>query len=223
MMRRRNSDKEYAVIGLGRFGSSVALTLVERGYRVLGVDTSREVVQHYADELTHTVALDASNEEALSAIDIGSFDTVIVSMAEHFENSILATVALKKLGVRCVICKALSERQAEIFVQVGADRVILPEKEAGQRLALELIMPEMLDSMVLGPGYSVAEVQLPDWLQGKSMAESKLRDRFGVNVLVVKCGETLIVSPPSTYVFQAGDVLVVIGSATAISRLADAR
>lgn len=223
MMRRRNGDKEFAVIGLGRFGSSVALTLVERGFRVLGVDTSREVVQHFADDLTHTVALDATDEEALSAIDIASFDTVIVSMAEHFESSILATVALKKQGVRCVICKAMSERQAEIFLQVGADRVILPEKEAGQRLALELIMPEMLDSMVLGPGHSVAEVQLPDWLLGRSLADSKLRDRFGVTVLVVKCGETLIVSPPPAYVFQPGDVLVVIGSATAVSRLADMR
>jgi trk system potassium uptake protein len=223
MMKRRSGDKEFAVIGLGRFGASVALTLMERGYRVLGVDNSREVVQHYADELTHTVALDATDEEALSAIDIGSFDTVVVSMAEHFESGILATVALKKQGVRCVICKALSERQAEIFQQVGADRVVLPEKEAGSRLALELIMPELLDSMVLGPGHRVAEVQLPGWLVTRSLADSNLRDRFGVTVLVIKSGDTLIVSPPPAYVFQPGDVLVVIGSASAVSRLTDSR
>jgi trk system potassium uptake protein len=99
----------------------------------------------------------------------------------------------------------------------------LPEKEAGQRIALELVMPELLDSMVLGPGHSVAEVQLPDWLLGRSLADSKLRDRFGVTVLVIKCGDTLIVSPPSAYVFQPGDVLVVIGSASAVSRLTESR
>jgi trk system potassium uptake protein len=218
-MRKREANHEFAVIGLGRFGSSVALTLVQRGYRVIGIDSSRAVVQHFADTLTHTVALDATDEDALRAIDIGSFDTVVVSMAQHFESSILTTVALKKLGVRCVICKALSERQAEILQRVGADRVILPEKEAGQRLALEMILPQLLDSMVLGPDYSVAEVQLPEWLVGRSLAESRLRDRLGVTVLVVKSGENLVVSPPSTYTFLRGDLLVVIGTESAVSHL----
>jgi trk system potassium uptake protein len=222
-MVNRSGDKEFAVIGLGRFGSSVARTLMERGFRVLGIDVSRTLVQQHADVLTQTVALDATDEEALRAIDIGAFDTVIVSMAEHFEGSILATVALKQMGVRCVICKALSERQAEIFLRIGADQVVLPEKEAGQRLALELAMPQMLDSMLLGPGNSVAEVNLPDWLLGRSLAESKLRDRFAVTVLVVKSGDNLIVSPPSSYVFQRDDILVVIGADTAVSRLSRRR
>jgi trk system potassium uptake protein len=218
-MPRRDSDREFAVIGLGRFGASVARTLYERGFRVMGIDVSREVVQQYADELTHTVALDATDEEALSALDMSSFDTVVVSMAEHFEDSVLATAALKNMGVRFVVCKALSERQAEILKKVGADRVVLPEKEAGQRLALDLTSPQILASMVLGPGHSVAEVQLPSWLVGRSLADSRLRERFGITVLVVNSVETLIVSPPSDYVFQQGDVLVVVGADTAVSRL----
>jgi trk system potassium uptake protein len=219
-MARRDGEREFAVIGLGRFGASVALTLIERGYRVLGIDIERPLVQEYSDSLTHTVALDATNEEALRAIEIASFDTVIVSMAEHFESSVLAAVALKNLGVRCVICKALSERQAEILRRIGADQVVLPEREAGRRLALELAMPQLLDSMVLGPGNSVAEVQLPEWLVGRSLAETRLKDRLGVTVLVVKSGENLIVSPPASYIFQPGDLLVVIGTETAVSLLA---
>jgi trk system potassium uptake protein len=218
-MVRRDLDREFAVIGLGRFGSSVALTLYERGYRVMGIDVSRDVIQHYSDELTHTIALDATDEEALSALDMASFDIVVVSMAEHFEDSVLTTVALKNIGVRNVICKALSERQAEILKKVGADRVVLPEKEAGQRLALEITTPQVLDSMVLGPGHSVAEVKLPSWLVGRSLADSRLRERFGVTVLVVNSAETLIVSPPPDYVFQQSDVLVVVGADTAVSRL----
>ena len=207
------------MIGLGRFGSSVALMLYERGYRVLGIDIDRMIVQQYSDELTRTVALDATDEEALAAIDISSFDTVVVSMAEHFESSILTTVALKNLGVRCVICKAQNERQANILSLVGADQIVLPEKEAGERLALELIAPQIISSMVLGPGHSIAEVYSPNWLSGRSLAQSKLRERLGVTVLAVKSGENLIVSPPRDYVFQAGDLLVVIGTKPALSRL----
>lgn len=217
-MARRNNAQEFAVIGLGRFGSSVALTLVERKCDVIGIDVDRSVVQQYADQLTQTIALDATDEAALRAIDISSFDTVIVSMAEHFENSILATVALKNLGVRRVICKALSERQAEILLRVGADRVVLPEKEAGQRLALEILMPQLLDSMVLGPGNTIAEVQTPEWLKGRSLAETRLRERSGVIVLLVRDDNNMIVSPPSDYIFKPEDLLVVIGSQDAVSR-----
>jgi trk system potassium uptake protein len=177
------------------------------------------VVQEYADQLTHTIALDATDEEALAAIDVAAFDTVVLSMARHFEGSILATVALKRLGVRCVVCKALTERQSEILLRVGADQVVLPEKEAGRRLALELAMPQLLDSMVLGPGHSVAEVQIPNWLVGRSLSETRLRDRFGVTVLVVKSGDNTIVSPPASYKFQTGDLLVVIGADVSVSRL----
>jgi trk system potassium uptake protein len=218
-MARGNPKEQFVVIGLGRFGSSVALTLVERGYDVLGIDADRALVQQYADRLTQTIALDATDEAALKAIDIASFDTVVVSMAEHFESSVLATVALKTLGVRRVICKAQSERQAEILMKIGANRVVLPEKEAGQRLALEIVMPKLVDSMVLGPGNTIAELQAPKWLIGQSISNSRLRDRYGVTILLVKNERNLIVSPPPDYVLKQNDLLVVIGSESAVSRL----
>jgi trk system potassium uptake protein len=220
-MAKKNNVQEIVVIGLGRFGASVALTLAERGCHVLGIDASRVTVQQFADQLSQTIALDATDESALRAIDIGSFDVVVISMAEHFENSVLATVALKSLGVKRVICKALSERQADILMRIGADRVVLPEKEAGQRLALEIITPQLVDSMVLGPGNTIAEVLTPGWLEGKSIGESRLRERFGLLVLLAKSDSSLIVSPPSDYIFKRNDLLVVIGSEKAVSRFSD--
>jgi trk system potassium uptake protein len=216
-MPKEKNPREFAVIGLGRFGSSVALNLIKHGYQVIGIDASRAVVQQFADQLTQTVALDATDEAALAAMDIASIDTVIVSMAEHFENSILATAALKSLGVRRVICKALTERQAEILKRVGADRVVLPEKEAGERLAFEIVMPQVLDTMLLGPGNTIAEVQAPDWLHGRTLAQARLQDRSSVIVLLVKSGDNMIIPPPSDYIFKQDDLLVITGTDRAVS------
>jgi trk system potassium uptake protein len=220
-MARKNHPQEFAVIGLGRFGSSVALTLMEHGCEVIGIDSDRALVQQYADRLTQTIALNATDEDALRAIDIASIDTVIVSMAEHFENSVLTTAALKSLGVRQVICKALTERQAEILKRIGAERVVLPEKEAGERLALEIVMPQLLDSMVLGQGNTIAEVQTPDWLIGRTLAQTRLRERKQVSVLLVKSDNDMLVPPPPDLVLQKGDLLVVIGSNKAVARFSD--
>ncbi len=126
-MARRNSKPDIAVIGLGRFGSSLALTLAASGCKVLGIDRDQTIVQHLADDLTQTVALDATDENALRAIDITAFDTVVVAIGADFESDLMATVALKSLGVRRVICKALTERQKSILLKVGADQVVLPE------------------------------------------------------------------------------------------------
>jgi trk system potassium uptake protein TrkA len=130
--------REYAVIGLGRFGSSLALRLIELGHSVLGIDRDREIVQRLADDLTQTAVLDASDEVALQDVGITAFDAVIVAIGADFESNLMATTALKGLAVPLVIAKALSDRQRTILLRVGADRVILPEIEAGQRLADEL-------------------------------------------------------------------------------------
>jgi trk system potassium uptake protein len=167
------------------------------------------------------VALDATDEAALAAIDIASFDTVVVSMAEHFESSVLTTVALKSLGVKRVICKALSERQADILQRVGADRVVLPEKEAGEHLAMEIVSPQYIDSMVLGPGYTIAEVTPPESVCGRTLAESRLRERHGVNVLLVRNSDQVVISPPSDYVFKPKDLLVIIGTEVAVNRFSN--
>lgn len=205
------------MIGLGRFGSAVALNLIERGYTVLGIDRDPEIVQKLADRITQIVALDSTNEDALRAVDITSFETVVVAIGTHFENNLMTTVTLKSMGVSRVVCKAVSERQQQILLRVGADQVVLPEHEAGARLAWRLAEPRVLDHLDLGSGFSVAEVGVPTWLVGQSLMTSALRKRFGINVLAIKRGTQMFVTPSSDMVFARDDMILVIGSDQSIS------
>jgi trk system potassium uptake protein TrkA len=203
---------EFAVIGLGRFGRNLALTLEENGHDVLGIDVDPDRVQEVADRLTQAVVLDSTNENALRAVDIQSFGTVIVAIGTDFESNLLTTVALKALGVPNVICKAPSGRREQILLKVGADRVIRPEYEAGRRLAQELFTPAMLDSFSLGPGFSVAEVRVPHAIANQTLAQIDLRARYGINVLVIKRGDRVEISPTADAVLQDGDIIVVLGA-----------
>ena len=215
----RNNQPEFAVIGLGRFGSSLALTLVGRGYTVVGIDRDRALVQEFADELTQTVALDATDEDALRAIDIASFDTVVVAIGADFESNLMATVALKSLGVRHIVCKALSERQQAILLKVGADRVVLPEYEAGQRLAYSLTMPLLLDQLVLDANHTITELRTPASFVGRSLRQVDLRGRFAITLLAIKRQEEFLISPSADVIMQEEDLLVVIGSNANLDRL----
>ncbi len=211
--------QEFAVIGLGRFGSSLALTLVNRGFSVLGIDRDRDIVQNLSEQITHAVTLDASNEDALREIDIVSFDTVVVAIGSSFEGNLMTTVALKSLGVKNVVCKATTHRQRDILMRVGADQVILPEHDAGRRLANVLSGPGVLDQLELAPGYSITELKVPKSMVGQTLLETDVRRRYGVTVLVVKRDETLTVSPSIDYTFQQNDLLIVIGNDEDITRM----
>lgn len=211
-MAEHRLKSEFAVIGLGRFGSSVALTLAAQGYSVLGVDSDPRIVQKLADSLTQALVLDATDENALRAADIGTFDVAIVAIGSDFESNILATTALKSVGVRRIICKALTERQRSILLRVGADKVVLPESEAGQRLAIELANPNLLDRLPLGAEHCVVELSVPEKLSGKTIHQADLRRRFGVTTVAVKRGDEVIVAPPADLSLLKDDLLVVIGT-----------
>ena len=217
----RKSKPEFAVIGLGRFGTSLALTLVERGYTVLGIDRDRDLVQSLADELDHVVALDATDEDALRAVDVDSFDTVVVAIGTNFEANLMTTLALKSIGVRRIICKALNLRQRTALLAVGAHEVVLPEHESARRLAQSQTMPLVLDQIALSDTHCITELTVPESIVGRSLKETDLRRRFGVTVLAVQRGNQLIVSPTADERFVQGDKLVVLGAVTDTSRLAD--
>ena len=208
---QKKRQAEFAIIGLGRFGASLARALMENGNSVLGVDNDPQLVQRISGELTHAAILDATDEDALREIDITSFDTVIVAIGADFESNLLATVALKNLGVSTVISKVVTRRQREILLRVGADRVVQPEHDAGRRLAEELLAPTVLERVHLGPEYSVVELHAPHSLLHRTLAQLDLRARLGVTVLVIKRDEQLIVSPPADTVILPGDVLLVLG------------
>ncbi len=210
---------EFAVIGLGRFGASLAVTLEEQGHYVLGIDDNIDIVQSLSSHLTHIVALDATDDAALVGVDIAHFETVVVAIGTDFENSLLTTVALKQMGVKTVICKAINARQKEILERIGADRVLLPEMEAGSRLALELINPGLMERFAISPGYSIAEIELPAKFVGKTLATANLRSAYGMNVLVIKRGKQMMTSPGPQTTLQTGDLLVVLAEDVDIERL----
>lgn len=220
-MAKRRDNSEFAVIGLGRFGASVAQTLTERGNTVLGIDRNMQIVQELAEELTQTVALDATDEDALRAVDIALYPVVVVGIGEDFESKLLTTLALKSLGVKRIICTASNERERTILLKIGADQIVLPEYDSGRRLALGLAMPAMLDHLTLGRGYSISEAQLPADFVGKTVHDADLRIEYGLTLVAIKRGEEVIISPPASLVYQAGDQLVVIGKLQDLDRFSE--
>lgn len=206
------------MIGLGRFGTSLALNLEAHGHTVLGIDLNPEPVQEIADQIAQAVTLDATSEEALRMVDIASFETVVVAIGADFESNLLTTVSLKEMGVPHVICKAITARQERVLRRVGADRVIRPEHGAGERLAEELSAPAMLEKLPLGSAHSVLELVVPAPLVWQSIGQAQVRQKYGITVLVVKREESLLVSPPPDCVFQQGDILVVLGSNEDVAR-----
>lgn len=215
--RSQKADAEFAVVGLGRFGTSLALALMENGHSVLGIDVDPVIVQQISSDITAAVSCDATDEKALREVNITAFDTVVVAIGVDFESNLLVTAALKNLGVHHVICKAVTSRQRDILLQVGADRVVLPEHDAGRRLAEELIAPAVIERVHLGPDFSVAEVRLPMSLAAKSLAQLNLRQRLGITVLVIKRGEHLIVSPSADTMLLEEDLLVILGANEALA------
>lgn len=220
-MFNRQKKAEFAVIGLGRFGRGVVKMLREKGHSVLGIDRDPEHVQYISEFCTQAVVIDSTNEDSLRALDIASFDTVVVAIGSDFESNLITTVALKSLGVRRVVCKALSTRQKEILLRVGADHVVQPEADAGRRLGLELAMPNLLDQISLGDEHSILEMRVPASLVGKTLIELDFRNRFGSAVVAVKHEKSVTVAPGGDVVLDKNDVIVVIGRTADISQLAE--
>ncbi len=218
---KRSSDREFLVIGLGRFGTSLAKALVQQGHDVVAVDVDLRRIQALSGELTHVIQIDATNEDALREIGADNFDTAIVCIGYDFESNLLATVLLRRLQVRRIIAKARTRTQKEILLQVGADEVVLPEHEAGMRLAQRLSAVDFVDYLQLSPEMSVVEMLVPDHLHGHSLIEADLRRQYGLTVLAIKRGNQFQFNPEPETILQAGDELLVVGDIAEARRLSD--
>jgi len=214
-----NHHNEFIVVGLGRFGTSLAMSLTAYNHEVLAIDSDMKRVQEVSQLLPHTIQLDATSIDALREVGVESFDTGIVCIGTDFEANVLATVTLRKLGVRRVIAKARTVTQQEILLRVGADEVILPEHEAGVRLARRLAAIDFVDFMQLGQDTGVVEMIAPDYLVGKSLRDSQIRQKYGVAIVAVKRGDQIIVSPRAGEVIRENDILVVLGRIADCERL----
>jgi len=211
--------KQFVVIGLGRFGASLARTLAEAGYDVLGVDVLEERIRPLTNVLTHVVQADATDEEVLRSLGIRNFDVCVVTISSNIQSSILTTLMVKELGVSLVVAKARDEQHGKVLQKIGADRVVFPERDMGVRLAQNLIAGNILDHIELSPDNSIAEVEVGERLVGKNLRQLDLRSRLGLNVMAIKRGHEVSVSPKADDVVQEGDVLVVIGPNEGIRKL----
>jgi trk system potassium uptake protein TrkA len=206
-MRRR----QVVVIGLGRFGTAVAITLARIGHEVLAIDLDRRIVDEVSEAVTHAVRADGSDPDVLARLGVRDFDTAIVGVSNSLERSILVTLQLKRIGVRYVIAKAQDDLHREILEKVGADRIVLPEREAGVRIAHGFSLPTEVDYMAIGPDYGISKLAPPPSFVGRSTGEIDLAGRHRVSLLMIERRAQAIVNPGPDERIAADDLLVIAG------------
>lgn len=213
------AKKQYAVIGMGRFGSSVAKALTEMGFEVLAIDSNEQRVQEVANTVTHAVSADSTDEEALRALGIRNFDVVVVAIGQDIQASILTTLILKDMGVKTLIVKAQSELHGKVVNKIGADKVIFPERDMGLRLAHHLVSPNILDYIEISDDYSIIEIKAPGRMIGQSLKQLDIRAKHKCNVMAIKTGSEMNIAPYADDLIGSDDVLVIVGKNSDLSNL----
>lgn len=211
--------RQAAVLGLGRFGQAVARELTRLGHDVLAVDINERIVQELADEVTHAVRADMTDGETLRELGIGDFDIVIISVSGNLEVSILTTVQVKRLGPRRILAKAADDLHGSILEQVGADRVIYPERETGLRVAHSYAAGGVRGYLDVAPGYGIARIVVDETFIGQTLGEINFSRTYGVAVIALYRGKTVTLSPASSETLEAGDNLIVAGLDEDLERL----
>lgn len=205
------ASKQFVVIGLGRFGSSIAKTLYSLGNEVLAIDSDEEAVQGIADDVTQAIQAEATDEGMLKSLGIRNFDVAVVTVGSDVQSSIMITLLVKELGIKYVIAKAHNELHAKVLYKIGADRVVFPERDMGIRVAHNLCSSSILDYIELSPDYSIMEIAAIEEWENKNLRDLNMRSKYGVNVMAIKRGSNINVSPQADDMIKPGDVLVVIG------------
>jgi trk system potassium uptake protein TrkA len=218
--------KQIAVIGLGRFGISVASTLYAMGHDVLVVDRSESKIQNISQDVTHAVQADATNESILKELGLPNFEMAIVAIGTDIKSSVLSTILLKKLGIPHVIARANDDLHGSILERIGADIVTYPEREMGIKIAQGVTLAEVSDYMSVVKGYGVAKLAAPPYLVGEKLSDLGFgyKERWEVAVFLIQRGDEVIVTPTPGQKIEAGDILVLAGSNESLEKLlAEAR
>lgn len=205
-------EKQYAVLGLGSFGESVALTLENMGCDVLVMDDSYEKIQEISDKVSYAMKADVADPEALQSLGGRNLDGVVVAVSENLEAGIMATMLCKEMGIPLVVAKAKNSLQGAILERVGADRIVYPEIEMGSRVAKSLVSREFMDWIELSKDYSMVEIAVPDKWAGRSLAEVSARERLGINVVGIIVDGKIDVTPDPQKPLPEGGILIVIGT-----------
>ena len=220
MARRHDIAQGVVVIGLGRFGKSLALELMADGVEVLGIDADARVVQSLAGRLTHVVESDSTNEEAMRQLSVQTFDRAVIGVGTDLEASILSASVLVTLGVRNIWAKAISAAHARILSQVGVHHVVRPEHDMGRRVA-HLVRGRMLDYIEFDDGYAIVKTRPPKGIHDLPLGETHIRSKYGVTIVGVKrAGEDFTHATASTVVKQ-GDLIIVSGPQEKVERFSE--
>ena len=212
-------DRQFAVIGLGLFGSNMAKALSKMGYEVLAIDKNQHKVQEFSDEVTHVVQADTTDENALRELGILNFDVVVVAIGEDVQANVLTTLQLKEIGVNFIVATSRNSLHTKLLEKVGADRIVAPERDMARRVAYNLASTSVMDYIELSPRFSIVEITAPKAFQNKTIAESNIRAKYGINVVAIKRGEDLIISPLPSEKIIKDDIVVVVGKNESINGL----
>jgi len=228
--------KQFAVIGLGRFGRKLALALAMSGADVIAIDKNREEIDLIRDQVSHAVRLDSTDEEALRSQGVNKVDVAIVGIGggtgRGFESAVLTVVNLRQMGVKQIYARAEDPIAGEVFSKVGATEVIYPEIESAQRWAYKLIAPQVGEKIDFAPGYSLARIKAPASFDGRTLMDLQLRQKYHVNIVAIKRGEhgrtkksekgekdgLINVPMPNTVVYR-DDILMVTGADADLAKL----
>lgn len=203
--------KQIAVIGCGLFGRTIATTLEELGNEVMIIDKNEDLINSVSSKVTHSIVCDVTVEGAMAELGLSNFDICVVAIGTDYEASIIATVEAKVLGIPKVFAKAKDNVQAMVLKKIGADRIIIPERDMGIRVAYNISSLSILDSINLSDECSIVEISpIDEWI-GKSIKDSEIRKKYAVNVVAVKNDRGLNINPYPDYIIDREDIMLIAG------------
>jgi len=213
--------KQFLIIGAGRFGSSVAKTIYSLNHDVMVIDINEDKLLELSDSVTSAIKTDASSEGCLKELDIETFDAVVLAIGDNIQASILSAILLNELGAKHIVAKAQTELHGKVLAKVGANKVIFPEQDIGQKLAHSLIAPTIIDMIEISEDDSIVEVNVPEEMVDKSIKEINLHARYGITIVALRrdSGEKTIISPVAEEIIQIDDIIIAIGKNTALKKL----
>ncbi len=215
----KQTKKQFLVVGLGRFGTSLCKALYRDNADVLAIDEDQEKVNEIDNFCTQAVCANATDERVLTRLAVNNFDVAAVCISKNIEASIFVTLMLKQLGVKYVIAKAQNKFHKTVLEKIGADSVVIPEEEMGEKLAASLSKPNMIEVMSLTDNFKIVEIKTPQKWQNKTLVQLNLRNTEKVSVILIKRGDEVIVTPGGTCALLPDDILVIAGQTSDTERL----
>lgn len=202
--------KQFLIVGLGRFGASVAKTLCEGEVQVMGIDKRIDRVEELRNVVTQIAQVNSTDRDSMLLLDVSAFDVAIVTIGDDIKASCITTMLLKEMGVPYVVAKASDEFHGRMLEKLGADKVVFPERDMGKRVAHNLVSGKLLEYIELSPDFSIAEIRADaDW-DGKTLLDLRLRNRLGINVVAIRSGGQTNPLPTSKTIVRKGDIMLVV-------------